>query len=309
MKALETVPSLAGLADELQPMGVTVYRDMVFDEYFDEHASSSIITAYNNIDLYYPDDKLRCNQNIILEKKIGSGSFSDVYLAKLNGQPVALKILKQFAASGQHQAFEREIHALRRLLGNSRTLELVAYRPAPYYWIITKYMNQGTLASRLSNGPLSTEETLETLQQLALALLSLHQMTPPIFHRDVTTENTLFHDGQLRLGDFGVAVDFPSPVLDGLSPNGNPKYRAPEVRRGSPYDLSAEIYNFGSVLFEILAGRPPCVRQSFDINESDVHPGLLRLLNACWARNPADRPTLEQVLSFLEELQRAMCFE
>jgi len=281
---------------------------MVFDEYFDENASSSAITAHHNIDLFYPDGKLRCNQSIILELNIGSGSFSDVYLARLNGQPVALKILKQKAIAVQTLAFEREVHALRRVLGNNRTLELIAYRPAPYCWIITNYMNQGSLAAQLKHqhGSVSVEQTIDIMRQLALALLSLHQMTPPILHRDVTSENTLFHDGVLRLGDFGVAVDYPSPALDMLSPNGNPKYRAPEVRRGSIYDLSAEVYNVGSVLYEILAGKPPCFQQTLDIDESDVQPDLLRLLKACWASSPSDRPTLEQILTYLDELQRAL---
>jgi len=315
-----------------------MHRTMVLDEYFDEHESSSI-TSYHNIDLFDANGKLRCNQSLTLDKHVGAGSFSDVYLARLNGKPVALKILKQIPGPRQQQAFERELAALRRTRDNNRTLDLYAYRPAPYYWIIVQYMNQGSLSSLLKKhkGILPTDQILDVAHQLVLALLSLHQMQPPLFHRDVTAENVLFNDGQLRLGDFGVAVDFvdtgasPSALMADdddqvlfLSPNGNPRYRAPEVVGGSPYSLRAEVYNFGSVLFEMLTGKPPfsevpikeiaAFRQNgctpfVDPDVAELrHPDLWRLVEACWAKNPVDRPSFEQILDFIVALQQASLF-
>jgi len=109
-----------------------------------------------------------------------------------------------------------------------------------------------------------------------------------------------------------------------LSPNGNPRYRAPEVVSGSPYSLRAEVYNFGSVLFEMLTGKPPfsevplkeiaALRQTgcapfVDPDLAELrHPDLWRLVEACWAKNPVDRPSFEQILDFIVGLRQASLF-
>jgi len=142
-------------------------------------------------------------------------------------------------------------------------------------------------------------------------------------HRDLTPENILLNNGQVKIGDFGIAVDFTSglttlvvePELF-LSPNGNPRYRAPEVKAGSLYSLAAEVYNFGSVLFELFGGAKPLAEISNaeiaaaiqngvkPVLDSDaLHPGVCNLIERCWSADPSARPAFAQIPQLLADLK------
>jgi serine/threonine protein kinase len=136
---------------------------------------------------------------------------------------------------------------------------------------------------------------------------------------DTTAEKPL-------LADFGIAIDFRSPEPNSLDPldlelplsaNGNPRYRAPEVQAGNTYSLSAEVYNFGSVLAELCTGKSPFIDipyeklmatrragiKPFDLNE--VHSVLSSLILRCWSSEPKDRPTFAQIVTTLRQLERS----
>ncbi|KAL6070828.1 Protein kinase domain-containing protein [Balamuthia mandrillaris] len=288
------------------------FDDLLFrDEYSGERPASPVVSVYNNIEVCSPNGQTKFNQTVVLEEKLGSGCFSDVYKATWNGQLVAVKVLKQCA--NQQKTFERELAALRRTLGWSSTIQLLGFRSAPCFWIITNFMNQGTLASRIeqqraTGKPFTTDQLLSVAVPLATTLHRLHSLSPPLLHRDLTPDNILFHDDQLCLGDFGVAVSLyhnPSAQPEGaleacLSPNGHPDYRAPEVLSGS-YGLPAEVYSFASVLHAMVSAGSA---STADVEALACPSWVKRLIGLCWAE-PKARPTFADILAFLDQVKRA----
>lgn len=175
----------------------------------ERRGDQQIITRYHNLEIITAEGVALKDQTVVLIESLGEGTFADCYKAEYNGLTVAVKILKAYLhPAKQREAFYRELHALRKTADSDLTLDLIGYRPPPHYWIITSFMNQGTLHSRIkaANGrPLNLHEVLDIGTQISSAMSYLHSRK--IMHRDLTPFNLLFHNGSLRLCDFGVSVD------------------------------------------------------------------------------------------------------
>lgn len=94
---------------------------------------------------------------------------------------------------------------------------------------------------------------VDLLGQLCAALTAAHRAG--VLHKDVKPDNILVDDGRLVLTDFGIASlagDFDPPTVAGT-----PSYVAPEVARGEPCDVRADVYAAAVVAYELLAGRRP----------------------------------------------------
>ena len=124
-----------------------------------------------------------------------------------------------------------------------------------------------TLAARLRAGPLALEEALVIARQVADALQAAHEKG--IIHRDLKPANiALTGDGQVKVLDFGLAkaldptsvgaVDAPGVSLTSTHAGrimGTAPYMAPEQAKGRPADPRSDVWAFGCVLYEMLAGR------------------------------------------------------
>ncbi|MDA0254938.1 MAG: serine/threonine-protein kinase [Planctomycetota bacterium] len=154
--------------------------------------------------------------------------------------------------------------------------------------------------------------------ELALALDHVHGRG--WVHRDVKPENVLATpEGQVKLIDFAIASrasGLLGKLLGGKTPaQGSPSYMSPEQIRGQALDARSDIYSYGCVLFELLAGRPPYT--ATDTNEllnkhvsAPVPPvdkfaplatsGAARFLRRLLAKKPGDRPkSMQEVLAEL----------
>ena len=135
--------------------------------------------------------------------------------------------------------------------------------------LILELVEGETLAERIALGPLPVDDALEIARQIARALEAAHEKG--IVHRDLKPANVkLDPAGQVKVLDFGLAKAL---SIDGASPDitssptmtaaatqagvvlGTAAYMSPEQARGKSVDKRADIWAFGAVLYEMLAGR------------------------------------------------------
>lgn len=132
--------------------------------------------------------------------------------------------------------------------------------------LVLELVEGETLAERLERGPLPVDEALRLACQIALALECAHDRG--IVHRDLKPANIkITPDGAVKVLDFGLAkltardgtpAPTPSPSLAGTREGlvaGTPAYMSPEQARGRPVDKRTDVWSFGCVMYEILAGR------------------------------------------------------
>jgi Tol biopolymer transport system component len=207
---------------------------------------------------------------------LGAGGMGEVYRArdtKLN-RSVALKTLPTpFVADPERLArFHREAQLLASLnhpnIGGIHGIE----EGTGTATLVLEFVEGPTLADRLAQGPVPFQETLPIARQIAEALEAAHERG--VIHRDLKPANIkLGRDGTVKVLDFGLAKALEPPgtsTVDAMnSPTltargtrfgvvvGTAAYMAPEQARGKPVDRRADIWAFGVVLFEMLAGRRP----------------------------------------------------
>ncbi|MBK9657982.1 MAG: protein kinase [Rhodanobacteraceae bacterium] len=119
-------------------------------------------------------------------------------------------------------------------------------------FIATEYVPGGTLRERMQQ-PMAPVEALRIARDLASALEYAHSQG--VIHRDIKPSNVMFRgDGAAVLGDLGIL----KAHSGGSSMQvGSPHYMSPEQIEGHTGDGRADLYSLGTVLFEMLTGRPP----------------------------------------------------
>jgi Tol biopolymer transport system component len=227
----------------------------------------------------------------------------EVYRARdprLNRE-VAVKALPASAARDAERVgrFEREAQILATLnhphIAALYGIEDVAGTDASASarFIVLELLDGGSLADRLRTGPLPVREALAVARQVADALHAAHDKG--IIHRDIKPANIAFTaDGHAKVLDFGLAKAFAAmpdaeTAMFGATASGivlgTAAYMSPEQARALPADKRADIWAFGCVLYEMLAGQHPFTAATLP----DV---VTRVLNddPDWTRLPAATP-------------------
>ena len=245
-----------------------------------------------------------------LVERIGVGGMGVVFRAvhlKL-GREAAVKILPETLAADQDflRRFEREA-ANAAALRHNNILAVWEYgeeRGVPY--LVMPYIGGGTLRHELAAGPLSPQEALRYLRQIADALDYAH--SEGIIHRDVKPANLLLDERkQVILGDFGIAKALEG--AEGLTRTGmgvgTPEYMAPEQAQGRA-DARSDLYALGIVLYQMLTGHVPFSGNStvevlmkhlqdplpivpLRSVQPALPPGVEQIIQTALAKNPNDR--------------------
>jgi tetratricopeptide (TPR) repeat protein len=222
------------------------------------------------------------------EDKLGEGGMGAVFRAVDTrlGRRVAIKLVHQeFSAR-----FEREARAISSLNHpNICTLHDVG----PGY-LVMELVEGETIAARLKNGPVPTEQALLYARQIAGALTEAHEHG--IVHRDLKPGNIMLTKSGVKVLDFGLATLEGTETLTGNHMVlGTPAYMAPEQREGKPADARTDIYSFGCVFYEMLTGTRATPERKRIPSRS-----LEKIVSRCLATDPARR------WQTAAELQRAL---
>jgi serine/threonine protein kinase len=193
---------------------------------------------------------------------LGRGGFGIVFRAfdEMLQRVVALKVMApQLAAtSPARKRFLREARTSAQLRHeNVVQVYEVAEQPLPY--LVMEFIPGETLQQKLDRfGPLDVMEVLQIGQQIAEGLAAAH--ATDLIHRDIKPGNVLLEGGhhKVKITDFGLArsADDASVSQSGMIA-GTPMYMAPEQAQGDKLDQRADLFSLGSVLYQMVAGRPP----------------------------------------------------
>ncbi|MEM7014918.1 MAG: serine/threonine-protein kinase, partial [Verrucomicrobiota bacterium] len=198
----------------------------------------------------------------LIEGTIGEGGFGLVYLAydiNLDRQ-VALKVQNQDKLVRALDLCAREARSLAALRHPNIVTVYEAQESLETgdFYIVSSYIEGGTLADEMLNSRLSFERTAYLIQQIASAIQHAHQRN--IVHRDIKPSNIMIDaEGDAVLIDFGVALGDENYGERWAKNAGTPTYMSPEQARGEGHllDGRSDIFSLGLVMYEMLTGESP----------------------------------------------------
>lgn len=259
-------------------------------------------------------------------REAGRGGMSVVYEAidARFGRRVALKVLaipqslSPEMRSAMITRLNREARAIARLSHpNIVTIYDIGEEDGQHF-IVMEYLEGLTLRERLDQGPLTSEEALSVLDQVAGGLDAVH--AAGIVHRDIKPSNVmLLPNGTVKLMDFGVArQNEDTLVTQAGTMVGSPVYMAPEQINGEQCQAASDLWSLGIVLYEMLAGKTPFAGGNipnvlYQVTHRDppplprATPAVQRVLLRALDKDPAGRygSAQELVAAFRTALQPA----
>ncbi|MEU9009509.1 protein kinase [Streptomyces sp. NPDC048479] len=244
--------------------------------------------------------------------RLGEGGMGRVYLARsAGGRTVAVKLIKaELAGNPEFRGrFRQEVAAARRVGGEWTAPVLDADTEAAEPWVATGYIAGPSLLHVVRERPLPQESVRTLAYGLAGALRSVHGAG--LVHRDLKPSNVLITIAGPRVIDFGIARALENPS-DELTQTGvvvgSPGYMSPEQIQGERVGPACDVFSLGSVLAYAATGRLPFGRSDTGIHSvmfrivsaepdlSGVEGELRQLIADCLAKDPAQRPTPEQIV-------------
>ncbi|HEY9677371.1 MAG TPA: serine/threonine-protein kinase [Drouetiella sp.] len=200
-----------------------------------------------------------------VDGQLGVGGQGTAYLAKCATASNAEVVLKEFIlpvyvdVNVRRQALESMQHeaAMLKRLDNNRVVRLIEFFVEDHRGYLVLERIDGLSLRGLVNkeGPMPEAKVRELAQQMCSILAYLHNLSPPVVHRDFTPDNLILgKDGVLKLVDFNVAQQTESTATGTVV--GKHSYLPPEQFRGRPIPQS-DIYAMGATLYYLLLGQDP----------------------------------------------------
>ncbi|MEI5098531.1 PQQ-binding-like beta-propeller repeat protein [Streptomyces sp. PmtG] len=251
-----------------------------------------------------------------LEARLGAGGMGTVFLARTaSGRPVAIKLIhQQFANDDEFRTrFRQEVAAARRVSGAFTAAVVDADPEGRHPWMATAYIEGPTLAQRIARGgPIGGTELRTLAIGLAEALRDIHRAD--VVHRDLKPSNVVLSAEGPRVIDFGIsrAADQQTLTMTGRV-IGTPPFMSPEqLQTPRGVGPSSDVFSLGTLLVYAATGQGPFDADSpymtayqvvHEAPALDEVPGALRaVVEPCLAKDPAVRPTIDELLVRLRDL-------
>ncbi|MEU2062089.1 serine/threonine-protein kinase [Streptomyces sp. NPDC013455] len=251
-----------------------------------------------------------------LESCLGSGGMGVVHLARsTSGMKLAVKVVHaEFARDPEFRGrFRQEVAAARRVSGAFTAPVVDADPEAERPWMATLFIPGPTLSEQVKRkGPMAPEQLRRLMAGLAEALRDIHRVG--VVHRDLKPSNVLLAEDGPKVIDFGISRPKDSELRTETGKLiGTPPFMAPEqFRRPREVGPAADIFALGSVMVHAATGRGPFDSDSPYVvayqvvhDEPDlagVPEGLAPLVRRCLAKEPADRPTPDELMRELRSV-------
>ena len=263
-----------------------------------------------------PGDPKRVGPYRVLGR-LGAGGMGQVLLGRSpGGRTVAIKVIHPALADEPdfRSRFRREVTAARAVDGPYTASVLDADPDAARPWLATAYLAGMSLQDAVAeHGPLPPPATRALGAGLAEALRSIHRAG--VVHRDLKPSNVMLTSEGPRVIDFGIARSSDASALTRTGVAlGTPAYMAPEQAAGETVGPAGDVFSFGGVLTYALTGTGPFGHGAVhEVIYRVLHmppdlgaitdPGLRALVASCLEKDPARRPTPDELLRRLGDDQ------
>src|SRR5215218_1096357 len=270
---------------------------------------------------------IRFADRFILEREIGSGGMSVVFLGRdeVLDRPVAIKLLRAgHAETDVGTRFRREGRTAASL-SHPNIVQVYDAGEGEYdgretSYIVMEYVPGGDLKNLIDRRGALSGGDLSRLSEAAAGLAHAHERG--VIHRDVKPHNILLDEsGRPKLTDFGIAraLDASQATRTG-SYLGTALYSPPEQLKGEKVTPKSDVYSLGVTLYHAATGQPPFVGAPIEIASQHVSreptparelndamsPSLEALILDCMKKDPAARPTADEVRLGLLEAGRGV---
>lgn len=269
------------------------------------------------------------HEDVILYKKIGSGAFGEVFLARMVDPTseyvldCAVKKLKAEATMDAKLRFMKEARMMRKCYNHKHVVMIfgIATLNSPLL-IIMELCPNGSLVSylRKNKGKVTIGEKLRFTAEASSGLAYLERMN--CIHRDVAARNCLLSaKNEIKISDFGLA-DNKGMTIDHSLDKLPIKWLAPETMQDKVYSLKSDIWAFGIMVWEIFAdgdepypglnntqARAKIVVLDYRMKfPDDTPPDLVQVIATCWNKNPDQRHMMSAHAIALQQISDAYKF-
>lgn len=254
-----------------------------------------------------PADAELQNGRLRVVSELQTGGLSAVYLAEdKSGKRVVLKEavlpldIDEESRIQSRERFHREAKLLMRIEHPNVAKILDCFVENDRDYLVLDYVPGVSLRQFVAaKGKQDQKLVLEWAKQLADTLTCLHDMQPPVVHRDVTPDNMILReDGSIVLIDFGAANEFVGTATGTMI--GKQCYIPPEQLRGKA-EPKSDVYSLGAALFFLLSGKDPIALSCSDPCDVDqsIDPKLANVVKRCTDMESSSRLSSHELADML----------
>eukprot|EP01041_Mallomonas_annulata_P006484 gene6484-13089_t len=207
---------------------------------------------------------------------LGKGGFATVYRARsrINMEEVAMKIIdkERMVELKMADRIISEVRIQKSLAHESIVRLLDYFEDEKCVYMILELCSNGNIYKYLKcNGPLLESSAAKIIHQLLIALQ--YMQCKGIIHRDLKLSNILFDDNMnIKICDFGLAIQIAHPDEEHYTLCGTPNYIAPEIAAQQSHSFPADLWSVGCLFYSIVTGYAP-------FEEVEINDTLQRVLN------------------------------